>query len=480
MRYALYFNGLGSGKTRKRERFAMRYLAKHDVEVEHVPIDWRSGESFGALLDRLVEVTKQKLQEHGELLLVGSSAGGSLAINIVGRLHNKNLSAVTLCSRLHLAELPRWDRRSLKRMAHIGTPKQSQSFYDSVDYCTKTTIPKLTAKDKKRIAIVQQLADDVVPRSTMSIDGVKTYKVAAVGHGWGIAAGVRQLPKLDKILSEVVFEDKYPYLAKWPRGDTAFAIPIAGLMTSVLDRHKAITHHNSQFKLTKVPIEQKHKDATNRIATVTGYLITIHYRLFNDDAPKLFLDKNLDWESLRINAQILLDSFAVLVPILYGVTPKYDGVCPICQKTPKKCSVDSFNQIEQWIDKHGLDDEFTRHYKQLKSKSGWYKLVNMDRTDFIHKRATPNVVHKQKVGKHTVSKDLLIRISKDPIAPADITTIEKEAETVLRNLFEFLAFSSNFFVGKLTAQGCVVSESEQYKYNLWFNLKQFNKTLFNK
>ncbi len=108
------------------------------------------------------------------------------------------------------------------------------------------------------------------------------------------------------------------------------------------------------------------------------------------------------------------------------------------------------------------------------------RVVGIDRVDFTHKRTTPTVVHKQKVGKHTASKDLLIRISKGPLAPVDINAIEKEAETVLRSLFEFLAFSSNFFIGKLGKQGCVVSESDKYKYHLWFNLKQFNKTLFNK
>src|SRR3954470_19746648 len=92
----------------------------------------------------------------------------------------------------------------------------------------------------------------------------------------------------------------YPYLALLPHSDTHIAVPIGGLMTEVLDRHTAITHALPNFKVTKIPIEAKHKDATNRIGTCVGYLITIHYRLFSDNAPKLFLDKHLDWESLRI------------------------------------------------------------------------------------------------------------------------------------------------------------------------------------
>lgn len=272
---------------------------------------------------------------------------------------------------------------------------------------------------------------------------------------------------------------QYPHLAQLAHSDTHIAVPIAGLMTEVLDRHQAITHTLPNFKVTKIPIEPKHKDATSRIATCVGYLITIHNRLFTDDAPKLFLDKHLDWESLRIYSQILLDSFAVLVPVFYGVSPTYKGVCPICQKTERETSVDSFNQLSQWIKSHELSDDFTKRYEQIRTKESWYSFVNADRTDFVHKRVTPEVVPKQKVGEHTIEKALLIRMNSKPLAPATITTIEEEAKELLKNLFDFLMFSSDFFVGKVSEQGCVVSESDQFKYNLVFDdLKPFNDTLF--
>lgn len=198
--HALYFNGLGTGKTRKREKLAMRYLAKRSILVEHVHIDWRSGEYFDALLQRSIDRTKAALKQHGKVLLVGSSAGGSLVVNILSQLHNQNLYGVTLCSRLHPAKLPWWDRRTLKKMAYIGTTKASQAFYDSVTYCGEQAIPQLTITDKARLLIVCQWADDVVPRASMNIPGVQTYTVPAIGHGWGIAAGVRQLPRIVRLL----------------------------------------------------------------------------------------------------------------------------------------------------------------------------------------------------------------------------------------------------------------------------------------
>jgi len=80
-------------------------------------------------------------------------------------------------------------------MAYIGTPKASQTFVDSVAHTGKI-IPTLTEQDKQRTIVVQQTADGVVPRLTMSIDGVNIYKIPALGHGWGIALGVRQLPRI--------------------------------------------------------------------------------------------------------------------------------------------------------------------------------------------------------------------------------------------------------------------------------------------
>lgn len=200
MIHALFFNGLTDGTTRKREQLAITYLEKRGITVEHIPINWRSDELFPDMVDRLTKITQQKLKVHGKLLLIGSSAGGSLTLNVFKRVDGKNLYAITLCSRLHDAKLAWWDWRSMQRMAYIGTPKASQKFVDSVAYCTDRTIPNLTEADKRRIIIVQQLADTVVPRSTMSIDGVRTYKVWAIGHGLGIATATRQLPEIVRSL----------------------------------------------------------------------------------------------------------------------------------------------------------------------------------------------------------------------------------------------------------------------------------------
>jgi acetyl esterase/lipase len=192
--HVLYFNGLGQGRTRKREKMAINYLAKRGIEVTHVPVKWYIA-SFDDVLDSTLKLTKEGLKEHGTVVLVGSSAGGSLVVNIMSKLHNPNLYGVTLCSRLQEKPLPWWDKRDLARMSHLDTNQSSQAFFDSVTYCGEQAIPKLTDIDKEHLILVQQWADFVVPRPTMSISGAQIYRVHALGHGWGIAMGVRRLPQ---------------------------------------------------------------------------------------------------------------------------------------------------------------------------------------------------------------------------------------------------------------------------------------------
>lgn len=197
----LYLNGLGTGKSRVFERLAAQHAARHGLSVTHVPINWFSGESFEAMLERVTELTRQKLAQQTQLIILGVSAGGSLAVNVLGRLQDPNLSVITVCSRLQLARLPWWDIRSLElmtlqRRTLLGRSKSSRSFFDSVTYCNNTTIPSLTPSDKKRILTVEQWMDNIVPKPTMTIPGVKVYHLPVIGHGMGIGLAWWQLPKI--------------------------------------------------------------------------------------------------------------------------------------------------------------------------------------------------------------------------------------------------------------------------------------------
>lgn len=191
--HAVYFNGLNRGTINRGERSAIKRAANDNIDIEHIPIDWLSNESFDNFINKTTAACEEELKQYGSLLLVGASAGGSLAINVFGELSNENVRVVTLCSRLHEPDLRWWDPRSLERMAHIGTAKESRLFYDSVMRSGNTTIPSLAPKDRQRITTVKQWADEVVPRPTMNVEGLQSYIVPGFGHHYGIVMGIKHL-----------------------------------------------------------------------------------------------------------------------------------------------------------------------------------------------------------------------------------------------------------------------------------------------
>lgn len=192
----LYLNGLNHGTISAAERWALQKLADKETEVRHISVDWCSGATFDELLTMVIAEVRQASSTHDRVVIVGASAGGSLAVNVYGRVGSPNVHVVTLCSRLQEPKLGWWDVRTLKRMAHIGTKRASQSFYDSLLYCQNVTIPALSATELRSIISIKQWADEIVPRRTMCVPGVRMVTVPGVGHQYGIAAGIYKLRSL--------------------------------------------------------------------------------------------------------------------------------------------------------------------------------------------------------------------------------------------------------------------------------------------
>lgn len=264
----------------------------------------------------------------------------------------------------------------------------------------------------------------------------------------------------------------YKFLQSLPHSDTSIAIPVSGLFIELSDRKKALSQIKTITPESKLPIEIKHKEASSRIGTCLGYLSTISYRLTNSK-ENLFMNLHLDWENLVIYSQVMLDSFSILTPIFYGVTEKYTD-------DKGEWSVNGFNNLEKWFSFHKINDSLSKRYKQVKKKSGWYKELNMDRVDFIHRLKTPHVISKKAV------QEAGFRMKKDKIfSMRDVKnnwvkpkTIEQEAKTILQSLLDFLVFCDNTFVKKLEEQRIGISKDSQYKAFLFGDFREFNKLVF--
>ena len=200
MRRILYFNGMGSGKPKRAEKLAMKiaewYLARHEISFRHVAVNWYASEPFPELLDRMVALAKEEQASYGNVILCGVSAGGSMAVNVLSRLHSNKLSAIVICGPVKVSKLAWWDKRTLESIAFRDPKRPSQCFFDSVTYCGRTAISALTQEDKHHVITVQQWADTVVPRPTMGIPGARIFRVPGAGHTLGIVISVLYLPAI--------------------------------------------------------------------------------------------------------------------------------------------------------------------------------------------------------------------------------------------------------------------------------------------
>ena len=177
----LFLNGLGVGDERPWETRAFRILENKGYDPIHGHVNWRT-ESLDKIFHRLTSQSETIVREVGFLTVVGASAGGSLAINLFGKLRDRNVKAVNAYGRLSRGNLPSWSYHTLEFSAHLGTQKASQSWYESVQYCEDVTIPALSKRDKERISILKPITDLVVPLHTMDIDGIEPKRMLALGH----------------------------------------------------------------------------------------------------------------------------------------------------------------------------------------------------------------------------------------------------------------------------------------------------------
>jgi hypothetical protein len=184
----LYINGLGRGRIRRREKLVFWWWEQAGLDIQHAHVDWLDGQPFEAKLQQIKHHVEELFKSADRVILLGSSAGGSLAINTFYELRNKNIYAVNMHGRLRVGDYPKGSWYSLDRRAYIATDKPSQSFYDCVERCEEKVIPNLTPTDKQRLLVLAQLTDMVAPLDTMIIPDIKQHRSFAFGHSGGFLA----------------------------------------------------------------------------------------------------------------------------------------------------------------------------------------------------------------------------------------------------------------------------------------------------
>ena len=189
----LYFNGLGSGKPRVREELVLRSARARGYRVEFRQTNWLTDRPFQEELANDIEFTRGLLGQTAKMVLVGSSAGVSRAINVFGGLAENDdlLGIVGLCGRTSVGSLRSRDWRTLDRATRLGHPgKEFPTFRDSVEHVSQT-VSELPPERVRDIVLFHHYGDEVVPHKTQTIEGASNVQLWVPGHAMGIlAAGV--------------------------------------------------------------------------------------------------------------------------------------------------------------------------------------------------------------------------------------------------------------------------------------------------
>ncbi len=165
----LYINGLGDGA---KDKLIMWWWKRASADFRHAQVNWYDGTSFDDWVAEIVGQADELIKQFGCVAIIGSSAGGSLAVNAFFQLRDKNICVVNAHGRLHAGNYTDGSRNSLYHRAHLDTDQPSQSFFDSVTHAENETLPNITDNDKAQILVLSQLTDLVVPTELLSIDGV--------------------------------------------------------------------------------------------------------------------------------------------------------------------------------------------------------------------------------------------------------------------------------------------------------------------
>ena len=169
----VFVPGLG-GDVRKVELVAKLWRGFTPIVFD---MQWRDGRDFEPKLRRLLQVIDSALMR-GKVSIVGLSAGGSAIGNVFLERKDKLNAMVNVCGRLRRGPLTGF--RSFEKMTQTSPAfrQSTERFEDSEQL--------LSVNDRKRILTIRSLADELVPGSTIPIEGATNIIVPSVEHSLSI------------------------------------------------------------------------------------------------------------------------------------------------------------------------------------------------------------------------------------------------------------------------------------------------------
>jgi len=129
---------------------------------------WTDGSSYEEKIKRLDDLVARSKGK--KIILIGESAGGSVALNMYAQNPEAYYKVLTLCGKNTRADL-------VSPKLYVKNPAFKTSMY-----LAEQSVKKLTLRQRRAFISIHPLADHVVPVPQTLIPGCKEVTLWTVGH----------------------------------------------------------------------------------------------------------------------------------------------------------------------------------------------------------------------------------------------------------------------------------------------------------
>jgi len=179
----IYINGLSNNNIF--QKIISFFWRNYNINFFFSNINWFDNKSFNSNKQEMVLLAKLLIKEYGKLIIIGVSAGASLAINIFNEIKEDNLSLVLINGRIYSGDYKKRNINSLYLRSKQNKKKSSISFYNEVKK-SERVINNFSKKELSKIIVLTSYFDFIVPKKLSIIKSTKTIISPIIGHNLSI------------------------------------------------------------------------------------------------------------------------------------------------------------------------------------------------------------------------------------------------------------------------------------------------------
>ncbi|HCH34714.1 MAG: hypothetical protein UY35_C0022G0008 [Candidatus Saccharibacteria bacterium GW2011_GWC2_48_9] len=165
--HIIYLPGLGDRYDPMR-RFFLRAWSLYGAHVTMIPMRWASNEPYNAKRARVLSALD--MLDNERIVLMGESAGGSMAVSVFAAQSGTVVGTMTLCGKN-----TRSDNVSHRIYAHNPAFRESMQQAEAL-------VRNLQPKQSERFVSIVPLYDPTVPVAETLIPGCQKITLPLVGH----------------------------------------------------------------------------------------------------------------------------------------------------------------------------------------------------------------------------------------------------------------------------------------------------------